>query len=74
MINPHLHRTLRQLRLGGLASSLEVRLQEARGNNLDHMEFLELLLQDELNVREQRMIERRTKAADFRDCSYPGFL
>ena len=67
MINAHLHHSLRQLRLGGLASSLEVRLQEARGNNLDHMEFLELLLQDELNVREQRMIERRTKAADFRD-------
>ena len=67
MMNAHLQHTLRQLRLGGLASSLEVRLQEARGNRLDYMEFLELLLQDELNVREQRMIERRTKAADFRD-------
>ena len=67
MINAHLNHTLRQLRLSGLASSLEVRLQEARGNNLDHLEFLELLLQDELNIREQRMIARRTKAADFRD-------
>jgi len=67
MINAHLQHTLRQLRLGGLASSLEVRLQEARSNQLDHIEFLELLLQDELNVREQRMIARRTKAADFRD-------
>ncbi len=67
MINTHLHHTLRQLRLGGLARSLEVRLRQARGNNLDHLESLELLLQDELNVREQRMIERRTKAADFRD-------
>ncbi len=67
MINTHLHHTLRELRLSGLASSLEVRLLEARGNNLDHMEFLELLLQDELNVREQRQIDRRTKAADFRD-------
>ena len=67
MINPHLQNALRHLRLGGLASSLEVRLQEARGNQLDYMEFLELLLQDELNVREQRLIERRTKAADFRD-------
>ena len=67
MINPHLQKALRQLRLGGLASSLEVRLQQARSNQLDYMEFLELLLQDELNVREQRMIERRTKTADFRD-------
>lgn len=67
MINSHLQHTLRTLRLGGLASSLQVRLQEARGNHLDHLEFLELLLQDELNVREQRQIQRRTKAADFRD-------
>lgn len=67
MINPHMQHALRTLRLGGLASSLDVRLQEARGNQLDYMEFLELLLQDELNMREQRMIDRRTKAADFRD-------
>ena len=67
MINPHIQNALRQLRLGGLASSLELRLQEARGNRLDYMEFLELLLQDELSVREQRLIQRRTKTADFRD-------
>ena len=60
-------KTLRQLRLSGLAQSLEVRLQEARGNNLSHEEFLELILQDELNIREQRQIDRRKKAACFRD-------
>lgn len=62
-----LHQTLRQLRLSGLAQSLEVRLQEARGNQLDPEEFLELLLQDELNIRQQRLIKRRVKAAMFRD-------
>lgn len=67
MIDPNLQHTLRKLRLSGLASSLDLRLREARGNQLDHLEFLELLLQDELNVRRQRMIERRTKAADFRE-------
>ena len=67
MIDPNLQHALRKLRLGGLASSLELRLQEARGHNLDHLEFLELLLQDELNVRRQRQIERRTNAADFRE-------
>jgi hypothetical protein len=60
MIDPNLQHTLRKLRLSGLASSLDLRLREARGNNLDHLEFLELLLQDELNVRRQRMVERRT--------------
>ena len=67
MIDPNLQYALRKLRLSGLASSLELRLREARGNQLDHLEFLELLLQDELNVRHQRMIERRTKSADFRE-------
>ncbi|HBR95056.1 MAG TPA: hypothetical protein DEA90_12925 [Opitutae bacterium] len=66
-MDPNLQHALRKLRLSGLASSLDLRLREARGNNLDHLEFLELLLQDELNVRRQRMIERRTKAADFRE-------
>lgn len=67
MTDPHLQHTLRKLRLGGLATSLDLRLREARGNHLDHLEFLELLLQDELNVREQRMVEKRTKTADFRE-------
>jgi DNA replication protein DnaC len=62
-----LNQTLRQLRLSGLAGSLQVRLQEARGNNLSHEEFLELILQDELNVREQRLLERRKNGAAFRD-------
>jgi DNA replication protein DnaC len=62
-----MQRTLRDLRLSGLAQSLEVRLQEARGNNLSHEEFLELILQDEMNIRNQRMLERRRKVASFRD-------
>ena len=58
--------TLRQLRLTGLAQTLDVRLQEAAANRLGHGEFLELILQDELNVRQQRLLARRTKAAEFR--------
>jgi DNA replication protein DnaC len=58
---------LRNLRLSGLAETLEMRLQEASGNRLTHAEFLELILQDELLVRGQRQIARRVKAAAFRD-------
>ena len=58
---------LRQLRLSGLTQSLDVRLQEAAGHNLTHVEFLELILQDELAVRDDRQISRRTKIAGFRD-------
>ena len=59
--------TLRQLHLSGLAQSLDVRLQEAAGHSLNHAEFLELVLQDELLVRSQRLIERRVKTAQFRE-------
>ena len=61
-----LQTTLKQLRLSGLSQTLDVRLQEATAGRLGHGEFLELILQDELNVRHQRQLERKTKAADFR--------
>ena len=66
-MNATLAENLKQLRLSGLAGSLEVRLQEAAANRLNHAEFLELILQDELAVRGDRLIARRTRAACFRD-------
>lgn len=66
-MNDRLKSMLRQLRLSGLCETLEIRLQEATGHQLNHMEFLELLLQDELLVRNQRLIARRVKAAQFRE-------
>ncbi len=65
MNTANLQATLKQLRLSGLVQSLDVRLQEAAANRLGHVEFLELICQDELNVRQQRQMQRRTKAADF---------
>ena len=44
-----------------------MRLAEAAGNRLDHGEFLELLVQDELAVRASRQVERRMRAAMFRE-------
>jgi DNA replication protein DnaC len=66
-MNPQLVGNLKRLRLSGLVSSLEIRLQEAAGNGLDHAEFLELIVADELAVRADRAIARRIKAAQFRD-------
>ena len=63
----NLNHYLNALRLSGMAQSLELRIQEARSNQLDPSEFLELILQDEINIRNQRLIERRTRAACFRD-------
>jgi DNA replication protein DnaC len=66
-MNDRLQTALHQLRLSGLAQSLDVRLQEAAGHQLSHVEFLELIVQDELLVRQQRQIDRRVKAAQFRE-------
>jgi len=65
MNTSNIETTLKQLRLSGLCQTLGVRLQEAAANRLAHAEFLELILQDEVNVRQQRKMERRTQAADF---------
>jgi DNA replication protein DnaC len=65
--NSQLIQATRKLRLSGLLTSLDLRLSEARSHNLSHAQFLELIFQDELNVRHQRLIERRRKTADFRD-------
>ena len=66
-MNARLTEILKRLRLSGLAESLPVRLHEAASNRLEHGEFLELLLQDEVRVREHRAMARATKAAGFRD-------
>jgi DNA replication protein DnaC len=67
VMNESLQTTLKTLRLSGLLQSLDIRLQEAAGNSLTHAEFLELILQDELFVRKERQIQRRIKAAVFRE-------
>ena len=67
MIPDTLQHTLRNLRLSGLQRTLATRLQEASANQLSHQQFLELLLQDEVAIRNQRKIERRTKLAGFRE-------
>ena len=66
-MNESLQAALKKLRLSGLRESLEVRLQEAASHKLTHAEFLELIFQDELAVRQDRLIARRVKSAAFRE-------
>jgi DNA replication protein DnaC len=66
-MNHNLIQSARALRLSGLLGTLELRLQEAVSHQLSHDQFLELILQDELNVRSHRLMERRKKSAQFRD-------
>ena len=66
-MNDSLHNTLKLLRLSGMLETLDVRLQEAVSNSLNHTEFLELIVQDEVLIRKQRQIQRGIKGAGFRD-------
>lgn len=60
-MNPELERKLRTLRLSGMVAALDVRNQEAIGNHLAFTDFLELLVEDELNLRRDRLFARRLK-------------
>ena len=62
-----LSRALRQLRLGGMATVLETRLQQAQTEPMPPIDFLSCLVSDELNRRGDRLLERRKKQAAFRD-------
>jgi DNA replication protein DnaC len=62
-----LNRALRQLRLGGIAAVLETRLHQAQTEAMPPIDFLSCLVADELTRRGDRLLERRTKQAEFRD-------
>jgi len=64
-MNESLRSMLRKLRLSGMYESIDIRRQEAISNQLDYLEFLELCLQDELLVRDDRKRKRRVKGACF---------
>jgi DNA replication protein DnaC len=56
---------LKSIRLSAMAQALPVRLQEAKANEVPHMEFLATLVNDELEKRKERLLNRRLKAASF---------
>jgi DNA replication protein DnaC len=64
-----LQRSLRQLRLGGMAGVLEVRLRQAQAEPMAPIDLLSTLVSDELARRSDRLLERRRKQAGFRDAN-----
>ena len=62
-------RSLRKLRLSGMASTLETRILHAQTERLAPLDFLSLLVNDELLRRQDRLLQRRIKKAGFRDPS-----
>jgi DNA replication protein DnaC len=62
-----LDHALRKLRLSGMADVLETRLRQAQTERMAPIDLLSALVSDELLRRQDRLFERRTKLASFRD-------
>lgn len=75
MSRPHqLETALRSLSLSGMLDTLESRLAQAHAGELGHLEFLQVLCQDEIARREAAALERRLRAARFeQQCTIEEF-
>jgi DNA replication protein DnaC len=62
-ITNELKQTLKRLRLSGLLSTLPDRVAYAKGTKLSYAEFLELILNDEIQRREDTNVSTRLKSA-----------
>jgi DNA replication protein DnaC len=66
MTRPHqLETTLRTLRLSGMLDTLDARLGQAQAGQLGHLEFLQVLCEDEIARRDATAITRRIRQARF---------
>jgi DNA replication protein DnaC len=62
-----LDNALRKLRLSGMANVLQTRLRQAQAEKMAPLDLVSALVSDELLRRQDRLFERRTKQARFRD-------
>lgn len=60
-----LRAALRTLKLSGMLDTLDARLAQARAGELGHLEFLQVLCQDEVARRDQAAFARRLRRARF---------
>lgn len=62
-ITNELKQTLKRLRLSGLLATLPDRAAYAKGTKLSYTEFLELILNDEIQRREDTNVSTRLRSA-----------
>ncbi len=67
VLDPALHTALRALKLTGMLDSLDTRLAQARAGDLGHLEFLQVLCEDEISRRDTAAIGRRLRRARFEE-------
>ena len=64
-MTPSLRDALRTLKLAGMLDTLDARLAQARAGELGHLDFLQVLCQDEIARRETAALTRRIRRARF---------
>jgi hypothetical protein len=74
VIDTALHASLRELKLSGMLETLDARLIQAQAGELGHLNFLQVLCQDEITRRETMCMHRRLRRAYFDEQATPeGF-
>jgi DNA replication protein DnaC len=63
----HLQRKLKSLKLGGILETLDGRLDQAQKEHLGFLDFLELLLEDEIQRRHTKRLANRVAKARFEE-------
>src|SRR5579859_1281271 len=56
---------LRELKLSGMLATLDARLSQAHAGELGHLDFLQVLCQDEISRRQSMSLQRRIRRARF---------
>jgi hypothetical protein len=56
---PELQRALRALRLSGMIATLEARAMQVQSHQMNFLEAFSWLVQDELDRRRSRLLDRR---------------
>jgi DNA replication protein DnaC len=65
---------LRELKLSGMLATLDARLAQARAGELGHLDFLQVLCQDEISRRQSMSLARRIRRARFEtEATLEGF-
>jgi DNA replication protein DnaC len=65
VVDAALHTSLRALKLSGMLETLDARLVQAHAGELGHLDFLQVLCQDEITRRHTTAMARRLRRARF---------
>lgn len=67
MIDHHLIKQLRILKVGGFVETLDLRVAQTQKDELSHLAFLTLVVQDEIERREAKKLEARLQKTSFEE-------